>query len=123
VFDSFRRPLSNSEILPLLLNHRRSVRACFYDIRQHGSSEDLALAWECLLAVGYADREMASSYLAAVPPAKLGTRQQIPSPVKSPIAQQKTLNIQGLLPSVRGGFYFGTMFLCGLAGPHKENTS
>lgn len=68
VFDSFRRvPLSTNEILTLVLDHRRAARGYFYDVRQHGSPSDLALVWDCLLAAGYADKEMAASYLAATP--------------------------------------------------------
>jgi tetratricopeptide (TPR) repeat protein len=69
VFDSFRRiPLSTSEVLTLLLDDPRATRAYFYDIRRHGSTKDLTLVWDCLLAAGYADQNMASTYLAAVPP-------------------------------------------------------
>lgn len=67
VFESFRRwGMTPSEVLPILPENGRAAQAWFYDVRQHGSSQDLRLAWRWLLDHGYADKELADSYLGAI---------------------------------------------------------
>lgn len=72
VFDSFRRfGLAVRAILPLMPGDRRAARAWFYDVRQHGAAGDLKPVWDWLLPRGYADDELALSYVDGL----LATRQ------------------------------------------------